>query len=36
MKLVPQEQWTFFGPAMVLHGRYTCTAQQAEVRRRAR
>jgi endonuclease III len=26
MKLVPQKEWTFFGPAMVLHGRYTCTA----------
>lgn len=25
MKLVPQEEWIFFGPAMVLHGRYTCT-----------
>jgi endonuclease-3 len=28
MKLVPQEQWTFFGPATVLHGRYTCTARK--------
>ncbi|MCP3143157.1 endonuclease III [Pyxidicoccus xibeiensis] len=28
MKLVPQEQWTFFGPATVLHGRYTCTAKK--------
>ncbi len=27
MKLVPQDEWTFFGPAMVLHGRYTCTAK---------
>jgi endonuclease-3 len=27
MKLVPQGDWTFFGPAMVLHGRYTCTAR---------
>lgn len=26
MKLVPQEEWTFWGPAFVLHGRYTCTA----------
>jgi endonuclease III len=25
MKLVPKEEWIFFGPAMVLHGRYTCT-----------
>ena len=28
MKLVPQSEWTFFGPAMVLHGRYTCTARK--------
>jgi endonuclease III len=28
MKLVPEDQWTFFGPAMVLHGRYTCTAKK--------
>ncbi|MCE9672512.1 endonuclease III [Myxococcus stipitatus] len=28
MRLVPKEQWTFFGPAMVLHGRYTCTAKK--------
>lgn len=28
MKLVPQDQWTFFGPATVLHGRYTCTARK--------
>lgn len=27
MELVPQSEWTFFGPAMVLHGRYTCTAK---------
>lgn len=27
MELVPQDRWTFFGPAMVLHGRYTCTAK---------
>ena len=27
MRLVPREDWTFFGPAMVLHGRYTCTAR---------
>lgn len=27
MKLVPQNEWTYFGPAMVLHGRYTCTAR---------
>jgi endonuclease-3 len=28
MRLVPQDQWTFFGPATVLHGRYTCTARK--------
>lgn len=28
MRLVPQDQWTFFGPAMVLHGRYTCVAKK--------
>jgi endonuclease III len=28
MKLIPQTEWTFFGPAMVLHGRYTCTARK--------
>ena len=27
MQLVPKDQWTYFGPAMVLHGRYTCTAR---------
>jgi uracil-DNA glycosylase len=27
MRLVPERDWTFFGPAMVLHGRYTCTAR---------
>jgi endonuclease III len=27
MRLVPQEDWTFFGPALILHGRYTCTAR---------
>lgn len=26
MRLVPQEEWIHFGPALVLHGRYTCTA----------
>ncbi|ADO72677.1 endonuclease III [Stigmatella aurantiaca] len=30
MRLVPQDQWTFFGPAMVLHGRYTCTARKPQ------
>lgn len=28
MQIVPREQWTFFGPAMVLHGRYTCVARK--------
>jgi endonuclease-3 len=28
MRLVPQDRWTFFGPATVLHGRYTCTARK--------
>jgi endonuclease III len=28
MKLVPQAEWTFFGPATVLLGRYTCTARK--------
>jgi endonuclease-3 len=27
MKLVPKDEWTFFGPALILHGRYTCTAK---------
>ena len=26
MEIVPKDDWIFFGPAMVLHGRYTCTA----------
>ncbi|MBZ4374772.1 endonuclease III [Corallococcus sp. AS-1-6] len=28
MKLVPRDDWTFFGPAVVLHGRYTCVAKK--------
>jgi endonuclease-3 len=28
MKLIPQAEWTFIGPATVLHGRYTCTARK--------
>lgn len=28
MNLVPEDQWTYFGPAMVLFGRYTCTAKK--------
>ncbi|MBH22998.1 MAG: hypothetical protein CMH57_00795 [Myxococcales bacterium] len=27
MKIVPKEHWTHFGPAMIIHGRYTCTAR---------
>ncbi len=30
MKLVPQSRWTFFGPAMVLLGRYVCTSKEAK------
>jgi endonuclease-3 len=28
MKLIPKDDWTFFGPATVLHGRYTCVAKK--------
>ncbi|MUG92118.1 endonuclease III [Scytonema sp. UIC 10036] len=28
MQLVPQEEWTFWGPAVVLHGRYTCISKK--------
>jgi uracil-DNA glycosylase len=28
MRLVPKDEWIHFGPAMVLHGRYTCTAHE--------
>jgi uracil-DNA glycosylase len=27
MRDVPKEEWCFFGPALVLHGRYVCTAR---------
>jgi endonuclease-3 len=27
MKAVPTKEWVTFGPALVLHGRYTCTAR---------
>ena len=27
MRLLPESEWIAFGPAMVLHGRYTCTAR---------
>lgn len=30
MRLVPKDEWVFFGPAMVLHGRYTCTAKKPQ------
>lgn len=30
MKIVPKEDWTFFGPATVLHGRYTCMAKKPQ------
>lgn len=33
MAIVPQDQWTFFGPAMVLHGRYTCKSKDPECHR---
>ncbi|MEO1270595.1 MAG: uracil-DNA glycosylase, partial [Myxococcota bacterium] len=28
MKIVPKEHWTHFGPAMIIHGRYHCTARK--------
>jgi endonuclease-3 len=30
MKIVPQDEWVQFGPAMVLHGRYVCTAKKTK------
>lgn len=30
MKIVPKDDWTFFGPATVLHGRYTCMAKKPQ------
>jgi uracil-DNA glycosylase len=32
MRIIPQEEWAHFGPALVLHGRYTCTAQAPKCR----
>jgi len=32
MRQVPEDQWTYFGPAMVLFGRYTCTAKKPACR----
>ena len=28
MRAIPQDEWIAFGPAMVLHGRYVCTAKK--------
>ena len=28
MQLVPQEEWTWFSNALILHGRHTCTARK--------
>jgi endonuclease-3 len=28
MRLVPRQEWTWFGHALTLHGRYTCTARR--------
>jgi uracil-DNA glycosylase len=28
MRAVPRDEWVHFGPALVLHGRYTCTAHK--------
>ena len=28
LAIVPEDQWTWFGPAMVLFGRYICTAKK--------
>ena len=30
MKLIPQDEWIFFGAGMVLHGRYVCTAAKPQ------
>lgn len=30
MKQVPKDKWTFFGPALVLFGRYACTAKKPD------
>lgn len=30
MRLIPQDQWTFFGPALILLGRYVCTAKRPD------
>ncbi|HEY8380006.1 MAG TPA: endonuclease III [Nannocystis sp.] len=28
MRLLPQDEWIFFGLALILHGRYVCTAKK--------
>lgn len=33
MAIIPEDQWTWFGPAMVLFGRYLCTAKKPECSR---
>jgi len=33
MRLIPQDEWTFYGPAMVLHGRYVCKAKAPDCAR---
>lgn len=30
MRLVPKDEWIAYGPAVVLHGRYTCTAKKPQ------
>ncbi|MCY0993509.1 endonuclease III [Nannocystis sp. ILAH1] len=30
MRMVPQDDWTFFGPAIILLGRYVCTAKKPD------
>src|SRR5262245_443520 len=30
LDLVPKNEWIFFGPALVLHGRYTCTSRNPQ------
>lgn len=33
MDVIEKKDWTFFGPALVLHGRYTCKAKNPECHR---
>lgn len=30
MAIIPEDEWTYFGPAMVLFGRYLCTAKKPD------